>query len=236
MRLVHASVTAIAAAVVLTTFVGAQGAQAPQDEVRTVAGGGVLAPGWKGLVDVTRQAGMKITDGKFAAEAGGFHITTGPAATYFNPANVARGDYTVSATFNEPQFQNLNDHPHPYGVFIGGNKMDDVNTATLVYCEAYGNGTFIVRGFNPAPFPISGRGATPNAAVHKAEAIGKPVTQDIAMSVKGDSVSCSINGTAVWTGTKADVVGPGKIESLDGVYGLRSAHNTEVIVTGFKKS
>ena len=234
MRLVHASVTAIAAAVALSTLVGAQGAQQPQETVRAVAGGGITAPGWKGIVDAN-QAGAKITDAKFEAAPGGFHIITGPASTYYNPANIAKGDYTVSATFNEPKFQNLNDHPHPYGVFIGGNKMDDASTATLLYCEAYGDGRFIVRGFNPAPWGPSRR-ATANDAVHKAAGVGSPVEQTIAMSVKGDAVSCSINGTAVWTGTKADVVGAGKLDSTDGVYGIRSAHNTEVIVTNFKKS
>jgi len=232
MRLVHASVTAIAAAVALTTIVGAQ---EPQETVRTVAGGGVTVPGWKGIVDTGQQGDPKITDAKFSSEGGGFHIITGPAATYFNPANVAKGDYTVSATFNEPKFQNLNTHPHPYGVFIAGNHMDSNTTATLLYCEAYGNGRFIVRGFNPTAYQVNGRGAA-NDAVHKAAAIGEPVTQEISMSVKGDQVSCSINGTQVWSDTKANVVGPGKIESTDGVYGIRSAHNTEVIVTNFKKS
>ena len=39
------------------------------------------------------------------------------------------------------------------------------------------------------------------------------------------------DGTDVWTGNKADVIGAGKLKSTDGVYGVRSAHNTEVNVT-----
>lgn len=31
---------------------------------------------------------------------------------------------------------------------------------------------------------------------------------------------------------KAEVVGAGKLKSTDGVYGIRSAHNTDGIVTG----
>jgi hypothetical protein len=79
---------------------------------------------------------------------------------------------------------------------------------------------------------MNGRGA-PNAAVHKAAGPGEPVTQEIAMSVKGDHVSCSINGTVVADYEKSAVVGTGKLKSTDGVYGLRFAHNTEVNVTGF---
>ena len=48
---------------------------------------------------------------------------TGPAVTYWNPANKATGDYTVKATFNEPKYMNLNDHPHPYGIMIAGNDL-----------------------------------------------------------------------------------------------------------------
>ena len=62
----------------------------------------------------------------------------------------------------------------------------------------------------------------------------EPVTQDIAISVKGGKVECSINGTvAIASYDKAAAVAPGKLVSTDGVYGLRFAHNTEVMVTGF---
>jgi len=233
MRPVFASASAAAIAVALSTLVGAQGAQTETD--RTVAGGGIMAPGWQGTVDASSVAqGMKITDGKFAAESSGFHIITGPAASYWNPANTASGDYTVSAKFVEPKFQNLNDHPHPYGVFIAGNNMG-TPAENLLYCAAYGSGTYIVRGFGPAPFKMNGRGASPSEAVHKAPGLGEPVDQTIALSVKGGRVECAINGTVVAGYDKAELVMPGKLDSLDGVYGIRAAHNTEFMVTGFGK-
>jgi len=145
---------------------------------------------------------------------------------------VASGDYTVSATFTEPKFMNLNTHPHPYGIVIAGNDMGTAQQTEL-YCAAYGSGNFIVRGFGPAPFQMNGR-REPNAAIHKAEAPGQPVTQAIALSVKGDKVECAINGTVVGSYDKAQLVGTGKLKSTDGVYGIRFAHNTEVIVTDLK--
>jgi len=45
-------------------------------------------------------------------------------------------------------------------------------------------------------------------------------------------VECAINGTVVASYDKAAVVAPGKLTSLDGIYGLRFTHNTEVMVTG----
>jgi hypothetical protein len=93
---------------------------------------------------------------------------------------------------------------------------------SLLYCAAYGNGSFIVRGFGPAPFMTNGGRGEMNAAVHKAAGPGQPVTQEIALSVKGDKVECAINGTVVASYDKSAVVGPGKLKSTDGVYGIRS--------------
>jgi hypothetical protein len=46
--------------------------------------------------------------------------------------------------------------------------------------------------------------------VHKAAGPGQPVSQDIAVTVKADSVECAINGTVVATYPKSDIVAPGR--------------------------
>ena len=202
-----------------------------QDAARAVADGGISVPGWTGKIDANEEkAGQTLKNAKLAGDAKTLKVTTGPAVTYWNPANKAAGDYTVKATFTEHKYMNLNDHPHPYGLVIAGN---DLGTAeeTYLYCAAYGDGRFIVRGFGPAPFRMNGRGEA-NAAVNKAAGKDQPVTQEIAMSVKGDKVECAVNGTVVGSYDKATVVGAGKLKSTDGVYGLRFAHNTEATVTG----
>src|SRR5581483_8989923 len=206
---------------------------AQEDTSRTVSGGGISAPGWKGSVDPNEQkAGMKVDDAKLTEEGGGLHVTTGPAITYWNPKNVASGNYTVKATFTEPKFMNLNTHPHPYGIVIAGNDMGTPQQS-YIYCAAYGNGNFIVRGFGPDAFQLNGRREA-NDAVHKSAGPGQPVTQEIAMQVKGDKVSCIINGTVVKTFDKSELVVPGKLKSTDGVYGIRFAHNTDGTVTDLK--
>jgi hypothetical protein len=58
-----------------------------------------------------------------------------------------------------------------------------------------------------------------------------PVTQEIALSVKGSKLECTVNGTAVARYDKAQPVTGGKLKSTDGAYGLRFAHNTDVMVT-----
>jgi len=203
-----------------------------QDQSRAVSGGGVSVAGWAGKIDANEASrGGKLEDAKLVKEGNDLHVTTGPAVAYWNPANKASGNYTVKATFTEAKYMNLNSHPHPYGVFIGGNDLG-TDQQTYLYCAAYGNGNFIVRGFGPGAFQLNGRMGESNAAVHKAAGQGQSVTQEIALAVKGDDVTCSVNGTVVGTYKKADIVGSGKLKSLDGVYGIRFGHNTEATVSG----
>lgn len=247
MRLVHASAVAMAVALLVPAVHAAQGAapatapaQAkPQgappaagamESDRKVAGGGITAAGWQGKVDAAAaKQGGTINDSKFAEEGGALHLTVGPAASYWNPANTAAGDYTVKATFKEAK-QTFS-HPHPFGLFIGGNKLG-TDQQSLMYCVAYRDGGYLVRRFN-GDVATTVVKKTPNDAVAKAAA-DAPVTQDIEWRVKGNRVECAVNGTVVVGFDKAEVAGEGKLESTDGVYGIRSAHNTDVVVSGLK--
>jgi hypothetical protein len=227
MRIAHGSAIALALAMLIPAGLRAEG----QEAARAVAGGGITAPGWTGKIDPSEEkAGQTLNNAKLAAEGSGLHVTTGPAVTYWNPANKATGNYTVKATFTESKYMALNNHPHPYGIVIAGNDLGTPEQSYL-YCAAYGNGNFIVRGFGPASFQMNGRGEA-NAAVHKAAGPGEPVTQEIAVSVKGDRVECAINGTVVAGYDKAALVTAGKLKSTDGIYGIRFAHNTDATVTG----
>jgi hypothetical protein len=102
---------------------------------------------------------------------------------------------------------------------------------TELYCAASGNGTFIVRGFGPEPFRMTGLLSKSNAAIHKAAGRGQPVTQDISLSVREDKVVCSINGSIVASYDKTGLVSSGKLTSTNGHYSLRFAHNTDVFVS-----
>jgi hypothetical protein len=236
MRLFHGFVAAAALAALVPVAPNAQGGNAD----RVVPGGGIFAPGWKARLDASSlKQGRTEKDSKFTLASGTFTLNIGPAAIYWNPANTASGDYTVKGTFNEPTFQTVNDHPHPYGVFIGGSNLES-EKPNLLYCMAYGSGNFIVRGFSSAAssadgafrMPNGGK-PTPHPSVNKAEGIGKPVTQEIALSVKGGRVECSINGAVVAGFDRAEVVGADKLASTDGIYGIRVSHNVDVNVTGF---
>jgi hypothetical protein len=200
-----------------------------QDTAHKVPNGGIHGAGWQGRPDPGTGA---VNDSSLDVKGSEIEIHTGPAMLYWNPANKGTGDFTVSATFTEPKYMSSNDHPHPYGVFIGGSNLDKENVNAM-YCAAYGRGTFIVREFAPAVVNVNGRGAASDA-VHKAAGRGEAVEQTIAMSVKGSRVTCSINGTEVASYDKGEVTGAGKIASTDGIVGIRVAHNVDVNVKDFK--
>jgi hypothetical protein len=229
MRLVYASAFAVAIAMLMPNV---SGARVQMDPDRVIPGGGIHVQGWTGKIDAqSTSQGRTINDAKFDQEGANLHVTTGPAVTYWNPANKATGDYTIKATFTEPKYMALNSHPHSYGIVIGGNDMG-TDQMSYVYCAAYGNGTLIVRGFGPAAFQMGGRQAMANPAVHKAAGKDEPVTQEIAWTVKGNRAECSINGAVVAGYDKPELVAAGKLKSTDGVYGLRFTHNVEAVVAG----
>ena len=229
MRFVRSSALAVAVVMLVPPLAAAQ---AQPETARAAAGGGISVPGWTGKIDASEEsAGQMLNNAKLAKEGTALHVTTGPAVTYWDPANKATGNYTVKATFTEPKYMNLNSHPHPYGIVIAGNDLGTAQQSYL-YCAAYGDGTFIVRGFGPASFQMNGRRGEPSPAVHKAAGPGEPVTQEIAISVKATRVECAINGTVVAGYDKTALVAAGKLKSTDGVYGIRFAHNTDAKVTG----
>ena len=220
--------TFVAAAVVL---VAAATLSAQFDRDRVIPGGGIFVQGWTGKIDAgSVRQGRTLNDSKFVQEGNALHVTAGPATTFWNPANTASGDYTVKGTFLEPKFMELNSHAHSYGIVIGGNNMG-TDQMSYVYCVAYGDGNALVRGFGPAVFTLLG--TSPNPAVHKAAGVGQPVTQEIVWRVKGGRAECSINGTVVAGYDKAQLVAPGRLQSTDGVYGVRFSHNVEAVITGF---
>jgi hypothetical protein len=214
------------AGVLIYAFPAAQG---QTDADRKVAGGGVTVKGWQGKADAGNRQGLTVNDSKLAPEGSGFRLVTGPAALYWNPSNVGKGDFTVKATFTESK-QSYN-HPHPYGVFIGGSALDS-DAPNVLYCVAYRNGNYIVRGFSAGKrFDVVGK-PMPSDAVKKA-APEAEVVQEVGWTVKGDKVECTVNGTAVWSGTKADITGAGKLPSTDGITGIRVSHNSDALVTNF---
>jgi len=224
---VFASALAISVPAVQVLAQGAAAGQAKQeDKDRVVAGGGISGPGWTGKVDAAGATkGRTINDSKFGQSGGELQLVVGPAASYWNPKNVATGDYTVKGTFKNVKSDA--GHPHSAGLFIGGQSME-TEMPTYIYCVAYTDGSFLVRQFNGTPKPVTLAAKAANAAVKGPDAAGG-ATNDIAWVVKGGKADCMINNTSVGSYDLATL----KVANLDGVYGIRVTHNMNLNIAGF---
>ncbi len=224
------------AAAVVATLPKSAAAQGADETSRKVAGGGITAPGWVGKIDPQEaRRGSTLADARFAKEGDTYHVTTGPATTYWNPANTASGDYTVSATFTEPKFMNLNDHPHPYGIVIAGNDMGTDNRRVPVLRglrQRAVHHAWLRSGRLPDERP---RGGAPMPPCTRPPAVGQAGRRRTSpCQVKGDKVSMRHQRHRRASYDKSQVVAAGKLKSTDGVYGIRFAHNTDGIVSNLK--
>ena len=69
------SITLIAAALMLMP-----GLAKAQEQVRSVPGGGISAPGWAGKIDANEaRRGRTLNDAKLAKEGNALHVTTCPS-------------------------------------------------------------------------------------------------------------------------------------------------------------
>lgn len=201
-----------------------------QDADRSVKDGGIKVSGWKGRVDRRPASqGKTIEDSRFTAVEGGYRLSVGPAGNFWNDSNIASGNYEVKATFTEHKM--AASHPHSYGIFIGGANLQS-DTETLLYCIVYGTGVFSVKTFHGANVTtLVDRQA--HEALRKAGANGESINE-IGWRVRDGKASCVVNGTEVKTFERSEIIGPEKLTSTDGVYGIRVSHNLELTVTGLK--
>jgi len=190
--------------------------------------GGVLVTGWRGRVDPqAEKKGATISDVKFWTMGGGLHVTAGPPATYWNPDHVATGNYRVSATFTQTTAPV---HPEAYGLFIGGTQLDG-DRQNYLYCVIFGTGMFSIKHrFGGEVHTLIDRRAS--GALKTVDGAGR-ATNEVAWTVAGNQVSCAINGTPVASFERAQLLGEGKLETIDGVYGIRVNHNLDVHIARF---
>ena len=206
---------------------GALGAQAT-DSTKAVADGGVKMAGWTGRIDPqAAKAGRNISEAKFVGMGAGFHVTSGPAAIYWNPTNTAKGNYTITSTFTQTKAAA---HPEAYGVFFAGANLDASN-------QSYGY--FVIR--QDGKYLINHRANdstvhkivdwTANPAVKAIDASGK-ATNTLSVVVNADKVSYLVNGVEVNSLPRAQVDAGGPGTGTSGIVGVRVNHNLDVHIDG----
>ena len=220
--------SALAAAILLltATTAAAQGA----DPDKLVNKGGVKVAGWTGRIDPRPASqGRKITDAKFISMGPGIHVTAGPAAIYWNPANsVEGGNYTVQGTFAQTK---ASTHPEAYGIFLGGQNLEAANQSYL-YFVVRQDGKYLInhRADDSTVHKIVDW--TAHDAVKAMDANGK-ATNALSIVVGADNLSFRVNGTEVKSLPRATIDAGGAHSGTKGIAGIRVNHNIDVHIDGF---
>jgi hypothetical protein len=199
--------------------------QAKENDPTHKVAGGIGVAGWMGRIDPNAERrGMSIGDAKFAAMGSGYHITSGPAAIYWNAKDAVKGNYTVSASFTQTKAPM---HPEAYGLFVGGQNLSEP-TQSYLYFETRGDGKYLIvhRAGDETHKIVDW---TDTDATAKADAAGK-ATNDLAIRVTADSVDFLANGKLVKGLSKAEMHN----FASDGQAGIRVNHNLDVHVDKFQ--
>ncbi len=143
----------------------------------------------------------------------GWHITTGPAAILYDPANTASGTFRIQSTIF--LFDPGQRHREAYGIFLGGRDLDGANQSYVYFLirdsgefllkRRAGAATSVIRDWSPTPAIMRHTGGEENA---------KNV---LAVEAGPDEVVFMINGQAVATVPRNEL-------QADGIVGLRVNH------------
>lgn len=202
----------------------AQGGRMGRDPTNAVAGSGQLPAGWMMRFDPVpaSRPQPKPTDVKFVTMGTGYHVTSGPAAIYYNPKDVGSGSFAVSATFTQAH----SSAHESYGIFIGGTHLQDSLENYLYLVVRPLDGNFVVKHRMTDARP-SGQMA-PSPAINKDDPTDGHATNTLTIHVAKDTVHFIINGKLVQAMAKADLG-----MSTDGIVGLRINHNLDVHIDKF---
>ncbi len=189
-----------------------------EDHNMKVKGAGALPKGWMGRGD----DGAKAEESKFVVMGTGWHVTSGPAAIYWNGLST-KGPFTATATLSQTKAP---EHPEAYGLFFMGKDLKAKNQS-----YAY----FIVRG--DGKFMVNHRAGeevhkivpwTDNAAINKADAKGAATNILTVDASKSDSIRLLVNGKQV------HALGGDHFGNTDGLVGVRVNHNLDVHISDLK--
>ena len=217
----------VAAAVFVAMATPALAQKSGSDPDKNVAEGGVKVAGWEARLD---RPTAKIADLKFVAMGPGYHVTSGPAAIYWMPANnmkVGTKGYTVKASLTQTKAPT---HPEAYGVIAMGSELSGADQ-NYTYFLVRGDGKYMVKHrYHNDVHTLQDWSDSP--AVHKQDADGK-ATNEVAINVTPATTTFWVNGTQVFSVESKAIVGPEKNVSLDGFAGIRVNHNLDVHVGSF---
>ena len=180
--------------------------------------------GWKERIDNSANANDPDDNPKvkFVSMGKGFHVTSGPAATYWNPSNTAAGNYTLKGTFI---LFKPSGHTNYYGLVFGGEDLGGPKQNYIYFMVAQ-DGTYAV--IHRAGDQTHSIQRAKHEAVKVPAADGRS-TNALEVRVTAKDISYVVNGTVVHTTPKSAMTA-----KTDGVVGVRINHLLDVHVDGFE--
>ena len=180
--------------------------------------------GWKERIDNSTNAtdpddNPKV---KFVSMGKGSHVTSGPAATFWNPSNTASGNYTLKGTFI---LFKPSGHTNYYGLVFGGEDLGGPKQNYIYFMVAQ-DGTYTV--IHRAGDQTHSIQRSKHEAVKVPGADGRS-TNALEVRVTAKDISYVVNGTVVHTTPKS-----GMTAKTDGIVGVRINHLLDVHVDGFE--
>lgn len=177
--------------------------------------------GWKWVADQKVELAPKLTPGEgtwlFGTMAPGWHITTRPGVTLYEPTYAARGRFVLeSEVFLFPGTS-----ADGFGIFAGGRDLE----ASGSYVA------FLIRRDGSAAIEVVEKGQhtlrqpwTKVAAILPGNTSGDPIKNILRVEAEASKVAFRVNGTHV-----AEL--PRDAASLDGIVGLRIGADLNLHVT-----
>lgn len=176
--------------------------------------------GWQVRIDRSTSAADPddVPNVKVATVGKGFRVTGGPAGTYWNAVNRAKGNFTARATF---RLMKPSGHTNYYGLIFGGEALEGASQRYIYFMVAQ-DGTFIIRQRTGEKVQDVTR--MMHAAVRQPAADGTS-TNTLEVRVAANQISYVVNGMVVHTTPKS-----GATAQTDGLVGVRINHLLDVQV------
>lgn len=208
------------AAAALALLAGVAGAQNPADPDIAARQGSAAAPaGWNVRLD---RANANRAQVAFTNMGPGMHVTSGPAAIFWNASNAKSGAYSAEVTFTQMKAPT---HAEAYGLIWGANDLEGEGQ-NYMYFVIRGDGKYLVR-HRAGAATHDVQAWTEHAAIAKQGADGKQ-TNTLRVEVTASSSKLYANGQLI-----KEIPRTGMTAITDGVVGLRVNHNLDVHIAGF---
>ncbi|MEX0845997.1 MAG: hypothetical protein WD022_11990 [Balneolaceae bacterium] len=154
----------------------------------------------------------------------GWHITSGPAAIYYHPANTASGNYNINSEihFFDPGERNR----EAYGLFIGGTNLKNENQEYL-YFLIRNTGEFLIKKRTGEETEVIQNWTKSNSILIYDNQEVSSVLNVLSLEVADDEVTFIINDKEV---AKIDTHN----HNTNGVFGLRVNHSINLHISDLR--